>query len=429
MNAPIRAYQARRPTLLLLRERTQEADRSPGGDTPHPDAATDWAKVHEQLVRLGRDRGEHERNLCEWLLAAERLGVHTCAGHASLREYAERVVGLSPRQTEERLRVGRALRALPKLDAALAQGELPWSAVRELTRVATSETEAEWLAWAKGRRTHQIEKDVSMRRPGDRPRTRPDRSLAKHRLRFDVRAETFALYRDLRAKVRADLGGEADEDAVLFEIVRRALGGPGDDARASYQVAVTRCQDCGRADIDAAGESHEVEPAVAEMAACDAQEVGRVDGPHAGAKRASQTIPPAIRRQVLRRDRGRCVVPGCSNHVFLDVHHLDERAEGGGHDPERLAALCGAHHRAVHAGRLSIDGKASEGFVVRHVDGTEYGAPLRPQAVDVARQALGALQHSGFKPSEARARVDAVVRAGAPADLEGFLRAALAGAS
>jgi RuvA, C-terminal domain len=191
--------------------------------------------------------------------------------------------------------------------------------------------------------------------------------------------------------------------------------------------------DCGRAEIDAAGESHAVDPAVAEMAACDGQEVGRVDGgPHVGARevrRATQTIPPAIRRLVLRRDRGRCVVPGCSNHVFLDVHHLDARAEGGGHDPDRLSALCGNHHRAVHAGRLSIDGSASAGFAVRHVDGTEYGAPLRPAALDLARQALGTLEHLGFTASQARARVDAVVRAGAPADIETFVRAALASAS
>jgi hypothetical protein len=53
-------------------------------------------------------------------LAAERLSVYARAGYASLREYAERVLGLKPRQTEERLRVGRALAQLPLLDAALA---------------------------------------------------------------------------------------------------------------------------------------------------------------------------------------------------------------------------------------------------------------------------------------------------------------------
>ena len=61
------------------------------------------------------------------------------------------------------------------------------------------------------------------------------------------------------------------------------------------------------------------------MASCDAQELGHVDGaalksPRVGeTRRAPQTIPPAIRRAVMRRDHGRCVVPGCKNHRFVDV--------------------------------------------------------------------------------------------------------------
>ena len=46
--------------------------------------------------------------------------------------YADRMLGLNGRQTEERLRVGRALAELPVLDGALGSGELSWSAVREL---------------------------------------------------------------------------------------------------------------------------------------------------------------------------------------------------------------------------------------------------------------------------------------------------------
>jgi hypothetical protein len=55
------------------------------------------------------------------------------------------------------------------------------------------------------------------------------------------------------------------------EIARRALGGPNDDGRASYQIAVTRCDACGVAGIDAAGTSHAVDDVVDAMAACDAQ--------------------------------------------------------------------------------------------------------------------------------------------------------------
>ncbi|HTE53339.1 MAG TPA: HNH endonuclease signature motif containing protein, partial [Kofleriaceae bacterium] len=44
---------------------------------------------------------------------------------------------------------------------------------------------------------------------------------------------------------------------------------------------------------------------------------------------ASQSIPPRIRREVWRRDHGRCRVPGCRAARFLEVHHIVPRALGG----------------------------------------------------------------------------------------------------
>jgi hypothetical protein len=226
----------------------------------------------------------------------------------------------------------------------------------------------------------------------------------------------MALFRDLQAAVRADLGAEVDHDTILHEIARRALGGPRDEGHASYQIAVTRCDACGRASIDGAGASQEVDEAIGAMAACDARELGSVDEvaraepPREGSRRATQTIPPATRRAVLRRHHKRCVVPGCRNHRFLDVHHVDSRSEGGTHDPERLAVLCGAHHRAVHAGVLRMAGTGSAGFVFHHGDGTRYGGPVGLARVDVVRQVLAMLEHLGFKPTQARALVDKASR-------------------
>jgi 5-methylcytosine-specific restriction endonuclease McrA len=424
---PARAFR-----VLRLREDVATDARPPA---PEPEAASHWASVHDALSSLGKQRAAHERDVCRWLLAAQRLAVHARAGYASLGEYAERIVGLVPRQTEERLRVGRALAALPLLDAALASGALGWCAIREITRVATTQTEAAWLAWAKPRRMRQIEKAVATRQPGDRPETRPDPSRLGHRLRFEVRAETMALFRELQSRVRADLGTEVDDDTLLYEIARRALDGPTDDGRAPYQIAVTRCDACGVAGIDAAGSSHEIDAVVDEMAECDAQLLpSRInptndDGahPHVGAaRRATQTVPPATRRAVMRRDHRRCVVPGCHNHRFLDVHHLDARAEGGGHDPDNLAVLCGSHHRAVHAGTLHIRGKAGARLGFHHADGSAYGAPPNLAAADVARQVAGMLEHMGFKPTRARALLDAALSRVRPDDVAVVLRAALA---
>lgn len=447
MNAPlyVEAHNRHLPRWLLVREPLSEyasATAPARSEEAEPESVSDWKQVHERLVLLRKERAAHERDVCRWLLAAERLGAHARAGYASLAEYSDRLIGLSARETEERLRVGRAMAELPRLDAALASGQLRWSAARELTRVATRDNEAEWLDWGHRRTSRQIEKAVAGRRRGDGPTARFNPALEKHVLRFEVRAETMALFRDLEASVRKDQGsdgGHVDDDTLLFEIARRALGGPDDEGRASYQVAVTRCEECGRSSIDAGGQSQPVEESIAEMAACDSQEVGSVDGPrapspHVGASeprpvraRATQTIPSAIRRLVMRRDRKRCGVPGCSNHRYLDVHHLDLRSEGGGHDAERMSLLCGAHHRAAHAGQLVIEGTASGGFIFRHADGTSYGAEPIPAAVELAQQALVALASMGFKQGQARALVDSVLRAGPPHDLAGFVHAALRG--
>jgi len=94
MNPSPHAVAYRQPRLHLLRLREETC--SP------PEATSDWTRVHERLASLGKDRSAHERELCRWLLAAQRLAVHARAGFASLGEYAERLVGLNGRQTEER---------------------------------------------------------------------------------------------------------------------------------------------------------------------------------------------------------------------------------------------------------------------------------------------------------------------------------------
>jgi 5-methylcytosine-specific restriction endonuclease McrA len=70
-----------------------------------------------------------------------------------------------------------------------------------------------------------------------------------------------------------------------------------------------------------------------------------VDGPE---KRNTSTIPPATRRKVLARDRHRCQAPGCEHTKFLEVHHVESRADGGGNKPENLITLCSACHRLWH---------------------------------------------------------------------------------
>src|SRR5881396_2409924 len=89
-------------------------------------------------------------------------GFMSCAAWLSWR------VGLDPRAARERVRVARALGTLPRLAEALARGELSYSKVRALTRVATPETEERLLRVGRAGTAEHVERIVRGWRQVDR---------------------------------------------------------------------------------------------------------------------------------------------------------------------------------------------------------------------------------------------------------------------
>jgi hypothetical protein len=106
--------------------------------------------------------------------------------------------------------------------------------------------------------------------------------------------------------------------------------------------------------------------------ACDGvvQPVWEVDGTPVSVGRKQRIVPDRTRRLVEDRDRG-CVFPGCVATRFLEVHHLDHWADGGGTDLDRLVCLCPAHHDAHHSGEFTMSGRPSD---PRRLDGLPGGA-------------------------------------------------------
>ncbi len=71
-------------------------------------------------------------------------------------------------------------------------------------------------------------------------------------------------------------------------------------------------------------------------------------------------------RPVLRRDHYRCMAPGCTARVNVQVHHLYYRGWGGDNAPENLLVLCPYHHlQGEHGGLARVRGKASLNIVWR----------------------------------------------------------------
>ncbi|HSU41190.1 MAG TPA: HNH endonuclease [Polyangiaceae bacterium] len=379
--------------------------------------AVSWRRAHEELLRLSAKRAGLDFEEGRWLLRAFRSGAHRELGYGSFHEYTERLFGYGPRLTNDKLRVAEALEALPETAEELRAGTFSFSAVRELTRVAVPATEREWLQAARGRTVREVEELVSGHRAGSRPSDVPDASARRHVLRFEVSGEALASFREAMAKIRREAGEALDDDAAILLLSRSVLEGVRDEARSSYQMALTVCERCRQGQQQGRGELVQVSQAVVDMAECDGQHIGHVAvepdvgmnahvGTHSGAPkkptRATQTIPPALRRQVLRRDGGRCQVPGCQHATFVDVHHLRPRCEGGANTLENLVTLCGAHHRASHAGKLLSAGTPSEGLTFLHADGTPYGHAPSPAIAELRSSAYRALTHLGFRESEAK---------------------------
>ncbi len=65
--------------------------------------------------------------------------------------------------------------------------------------------------------------------------------------------------------------------------------------------------------------------------------------------RKTRTIPAAIKRALLLRDRT-CRFPGCTHSRYVDGHHIEHWANGGETALANLMLLCSAHHTLLHEG-------------------------------------------------------------------------------
>jgi hypothetical protein len=101
--------------------------------------------VHSRVREAHKVRRGAERVLAFYLLEINERRLYQTLGYESIYHYAKEVADLTTRQTRELLRVAEALENLPLLAKAYSSAFLPWSTVREISRVATPKTEKAWI--------------------------------------------------------------------------------------------------------------------------------------------------------------------------------------------------------------------------------------------------------------------------------------------
>ena len=397
-----------------------ELERGREVSTTEPWVA-EWQEIDRRLREYALHRTTLDAAEAFDLLRAEQLKLYMSCGFATLYEYMERVLGYAPHAARERMRVARSLAKLPATTAALARGELTFSAVRELTRVATAETEGEWLTATQGKVANQIEKMVAHHQVGDRPEDPTVPDLRPRVMRIELPTEVYALWRQARSVIADERGSEISDADFVETLCRGAIAPGSGECGPAHQIAYQQCPDCRRATQNGAGREIDVAPEVFERASCDAKQLGSLDA--AVPERATTTVTPRLREQVFARDHHRCTVPGCRSARNLDIHHVIEQCRGGTHDLWNLTLLCSGHHAALHAGLLTLHGQAPYELEFRWV----YCPPIPVGLAPEVRQALieqrvREIFDEGLPPEELDVPADRIARPSWDAELEAARR-------
>ena len=362
------------------------------------------------------------------------------AGWRSCAHWLNWRIGLGMGAAREKVRVARRLAELPLLARAMERGEVSFSKVRAITRVAAPETERDLVELARHTTASQLERVCrSWRRVSRRMENQHDALrrasrgfssswdedgmlVVRGRLEPEVGAVFLKaleaagddLFEAEREKERREETIEAFEQRVermepkqrradaLGLLAERSLraGSENPQRAESLRVVVhvdepvlamappdSSQLDAGDAD---AGVPETVAQAFIEHGpgvsaetsrrmACDASLVEMVhgsDGSVLDVGRSRRTIPPAIRRALQHRDQG-CRFPGCDSK-FCEAHHIEHWADGGETRLDNLVLLCRFHHRALHEGGFSVE-RTAEGVAFFRPGGClvpEVGPPL-----------------------------------------------------
>ena len=329
-------------------------------------------------------------------------GFRSCAHWLNWR------TGLDLGAAREKVRVARALAELPHLSAAMQRGDLSYSKVRALTRVATPANETELLDFARCATAAHVERLIRAWRRVDRVAEAADdrrRHESRHlktwvdddgmlvirgRLSPEVGAVVRCALEAAADRLHQEAKAAAEEDGPETSAGQRradALGLVAEAALAAdldrgastsgdrYQVVVHVDESVlvdGEDEQDGAPgqsalegmEGLRVSAETSRRLACDAATVvmrhgrrvgeggeDRTDRVQTGVQtldvgRKRRTISPALRRALTTRDP-ECRFPGCQAR-HCDAHHVRHWAAGGATRLDNLVRLCRHHHRAVH---------------------------------------------------------------------------------
>jgi len=386
-------------------------------------------RLHTKYVR-SEELGDEITELFGYITAAtydllvkigefDREGLWHLEGVCSCAHWLNWQCGIGMNAGREKVRVANALGELPKISEAFRLGEISYSKVRAISRVATADNEDYLLMIARHGTAHHVESLVSGYRRAVRLN---DDDVAEKQ--YENRSLNYRWDEDgslvINGRFPGEVGAmllkalesavdhaepEADQTADSWEPIsaRRADAlaemaesylqtGPAESSSADrYQVMIhvsaetleaelpdqsdvtavtseTHARHCeeGKARRSNPSEDDQIchiengphVTAVTSRRICCDSSVSRIIEDEKGEPLSigrKSRVIPPPMRRALKARDKNCRFPGCTHQHFIDGHHIKHWADGGETSLDNLVQLCRFHHRLVHEGGFGCE--------------------------------------------------------------------------
>ena len=303
-----------------------------------------------------------------------RWGLDGCAEWLAWR------CDLSMATAREKVRTAHALKQLPLMAESFSTGELSYSKVRELTRVATPANEQELVPFALRHTTAIVAercRELRMGAPESMPvaerafanrflKLRRDAGRAVMVVNVELPVEAGELIEKALDKARDDVALEHPDiidttwakrqaDAFVTLLKEYLSGSDSQNGKCADNYLVNIHVEHSALAGQAGKSSLPIESV--KRLCCDSSAVvigEDGDGQPLSVGRRTRIVPKAIERAVRARDNHRCVFPGCKNRRFLECHHIEHWSNGGDTSVDNLMLLCTKHHTLLHEGGFRL---------------------------------------------------------------------------
>ena len=245
------------------KERTMEEKmHSQAPRVLHPHLSAD--EVHKNILRLKAMKARIDFKLFVWIGILIERKCHTPLGYATPKAYLKHFLKYGKSETNEIIRVAKVLPSLPKTARAFEKGDISWTQLKAIARVAKPHREERWLEFAMGHSADAITAEArdAERNGRDHPRagsyglpniyvderflmTREEQEILRKALEKKGWAKRIASGDEERRPTAVEgLGARAEDERARDEAAARAAEKETRERPASFQVVYVVCTKC-----------------------------------------------------------------------------------------------------------------------------------------------------------------------------------------